>query len=157
MAIIKDIKLSVLKERGYTSPYEGPVDISVAVTFSEAEIRLGLNYRVHVALLERDGGRDHSIIYTNGVVRSISPGNDDDFVAWIPSKQINPNGKSEHIVWFSYSLYDDRGNPKAPLLRIQKEEWDKPGQKIELYPVAHIASELSPATSYGPMESVLLT
>ena len=98
MASVNDVKLAM----GRVSKNTEFGEVSFRITFSSQEVRENLTFGLYVALFEVDNELDTYHFEPNGAfnvsVNWRAIGDLDDFVAWLTSEQIRPNGSNSLIL-----------------------------------------------------------
>jgi hypothetical protein len=76
--------------------------VTFTVNFSRAEVRQNLIFGLYTALYERDDALDMFVTNPNGAfnfsIERKANGNMDDWVTWLDSRTIRPNGQNSRIV-----------------------------------------------------------
>ncbi|MBE9029326.1 hypothetical protein IQ266_06060 [filamentous cyanobacterium LEGE 11480] len=144
MATIENLKLS-MNQMGNDPFLNASLDFDVR--FSDAEVRLGLNYYVHAKLFERDGWRDQYVMWQNGAdsfqVQAMQKGEQDladDPVRAFWGKTITPNGQNRMHVQL---------NRGFPMPEGQDHPSDRGNHDLEFFAIVQVASELAPATMFS--------
>lgn len=143
MAIIEQIQLNI---EPMSPPFLNAV-LTFNVRFSEAEVRLNLEYYIHAQLMERDSDRDHYTLWQNGpdafTLQALKRGETDladDLIRPFWRETLRPDERRLKPVRIERGFTLPDG---------QDGDFDRAPEAMEFFAIVQITSELSPATVFS--------